>query len=74
MDYSHFNALNDYYDLLSYVGISVGHIVVDVVGDAITYGWTFWLDFPLYTYFLLLNTKEYAQIFSGQHPILWDIK
>ncbi len=48
------------------VGICVGHIVVDVVGDAAADGWTFWLDFLLYTYFVLLNMNKYAQIFLGQ--------
>ncbi len=73
MDYRHINALNSYCDFPS-VGITVDHIVVDVVGDAVTYGWTFWLDFSLYTYFVLLNIDKYAQIFSGQHLILWHIK
>ncbi len=51
-------------DTLLYVGIGVGHIVVDVVGDPFTYGWIFWLDFALYTHFVLLNINKYAQIFS----------
>ncbi len=74
MDYRHINALNSYCDFLPSVGITVDHIVVDVVGDAVTYDWTFWLDFPLYTHFVLLNIKKYALIFSGQHLILWQIK
>ncbi len=37
-----------------YVGIGVGHIVVDAVGDPVTYDWTFWLDCALYTHFVLL--------------------